>query len=66
VWSGVALRVAGTPLKWAPARLCATCDAPLWSAGLGFSFFDGLLRVDAATPVRGGRWPMHLSLDGVL
>ncbi len=53
-------------LGWAGPREDWTRSKPLWSAGAGLSFLDGVVRVDAAWPIRaasGGR--LYFYLDGL-
>ncbi|MEX1182461.1 MAG: hypothetical protein WEF86_04445 [Gemmatimonadota bacterium] len=38
---------------------------PLRSAGVGISVLDGLVRLDLARPLDGGRWRMHVHVDGM-
>ena len=56
-----------TDLGWAGDRDNVSDRASLWSAGVGASFLDGLLRVDVARALRGHRdWRLHMSVDGIL
>lgn len=38
---------------------------PLRSAGLGFSFLDGLFRIDVARPLDHGSWKLHTYFSGI-
>jgi hypothetical protein len=53
---------------WAGAREdISTSKISLWSAGVGASFLDGLLRIDLARALRGNTgWRLHASVDGIL
>jgi hypothetical protein len=56
-----------TDVGWAGDRNNISERASLWSAGVGASFLDGLLRIDVARALRGQRdWRLHLSVDGIL
>jgi hypothetical protein len=52
---------------WTGDRNAFTTDPSLISAGVGISFFDGLIRADLARVVRGPRrWSFQLSVDAGL
>ncbi|HEU4454253.1 MAG TPA: hypothetical protein VFR81_14390 [Longimicrobium sp.] len=52
---------------WAGDRDAWSFDAPLWSAGVGVSFLEGVVRLDLARALREPRgWGLSLSLDAPL
>ena len=52
---------------WAGPRDSFELDDALWSAGVGLSLADGLIRVDAAWGLRDPRdFRLELYLDGIL
>jgi hypothetical protein len=56
-----------TDVGWAGSSNHIAQRASLWSAGVGASFLDGLLRVDVARALRGSKdWRLHMSVDGIL
>lgn len=66
--SGAAMRVSlFSDFGWAGDRQDWDDGSPLWSAGVGVSALDGLLRFDIARALRSPTdWRVHLYLDALL